>query len=287
MIVCSSRRARFASISCPQNARSSACATVATRTGRRPRSARDARRASGRRERRAGSRSGRRRARGSSAAARRRIGLAARIVTVPSGDCHARASSGAVDREHGGEEPVAERPRRVAREPCGQCERVRPAWLDREFDRQRSARAPSGVARMPSSAARSSTSSAWSPRPPGGACGPRRGTPLRRAPPALLLEDAHRFGVRVVGDRGVADRREPVCERGERNAAVGRRSSSPTSSSASRARRDRCFGVAVQRRDACALRRDLEALLRRRVAPSSCPPGRDAPRPRPDPRARA
>jgi hypothetical protein len=95
MIVCSSRRARFASISWPQYARSSACATVATRTGRRPRSARDAGPSI------ESSRTLRRKPEWSSSSARSQRsftappGDPARIDTVPSGDCHARASSAA------------------------------------------------------------------------------------------------------------------------------------------------------------------------------------------------
>ena len=92
-IVCSSRRARFASMSWPQNARSSACATFGTRTGRSPRSSRDARPSNG------SSRTRRRKSEWSSSSAssqRMRSAAAAepaRIVTVPSDDCHARASS--------------------------------------------------------------------------------------------------------------------------------------------------------------------------------------------------
>src|SRR5207237_1414526 len=66
----------------------------------------------------------------------------------------------ALDIERRRQQAVAERTRRIAREPRGERERVRSSRSDCELDRQRSARAASGAARIPSSAARSSTSRA-------------------------------------------------------------------------------------------------------------------------------
>ena len=74
-----------------------------------------------------------------------------------------RELGSAFDVEQSGHDAVAKRPRRIAREPRGERERVRAAGYDRELDRQRSTREASGDARIPSSAARSSASIAsWS-----------------------------------------------------------------------------------------------------------------------------
>ena len=214
-IVCSRRRARLASISWPQNARSIACATVPTRIGRSPRRTREAGPSIG------SSRTDRRKSEWSSSSARIQrsrsttVDDPAVIVTVPSVDCHARSElRPPIDREHSCEEAVSERARCVARQACRERERVRAAGSNREFDRQRSERMPSGVARMPSSAARSSTSSAsdsWPcsrssrpqerPRPMRSATGlwPRADRPpaCRRARLVRLAGESERVGERM------------------------------------------------------------------------------------------
>ena len=223
-MVCSSRRARFASISCPQNARSSAARPSARAPGA-GRAARATRvRAAGRSAPRRGSSEW-----SSSSASSQRSRSAdaaesARIVTEPPGDCHARAvstrPSTASDLR---EQSVAERARRVARGSRRECERVRASRRDRELEAHRSARACCGVARSPSSAARSSTSSASASladraeHVAPGAARVRGG-----APAAFALEDAHRFAIRIVRRPDLALEREPVGEGCERVAAVGR-----------------------------------------------------------------
>ena len=161
MIVCSSRRARLASISWPQNARSIACATVATRSGRSPRRAREARpehRVVTHRAQEVGMVVVERKDPAQTVDDSRRTGRD-RHGPVGRLPC-TRKLRHPIDREHGREDAVSERACGIARQACRERERVWPAGSDREFDRQRSERMPSGIARMPNSAARSSTSSA-------------------------------------------------------------------------------------------------------------------------------
>ena len=126
----SSLRAVFESMSCPQTARSRAWATVAVRTGRRPRRCFAARPSRG-----SPATSPRNSEWSSSSAKTQRSFSAAsadsdRIVTVPSGDCHAWATA---PQQRAVMTPSCTRRVASPDEPRGERERVRTARADDDF----------------------------------------------------------------------------------------------------------------------------------------------------------